>query len=371
MSNQRFASISAEVLQARYLHVEMPSVTPSSTASSYESALAEVSLMEPPGHVLLMALCLTIGVVLMLIGPPRASWVVRQLVRQLQAANKRLLCDALETEDGRFGRPIHDDSCSAGAPVAPLQGHPAHSPPPSLPPGAPSSTAGSSVAHADTAFPSTQLHTAPPSAASISLSACSAAKPNAQPTHALPTMLRIAPLSWEEADRQHYAEAAAKPATRPGKVRRAKRERPGQGPLVTPVATKPGNTPLTWAEADRQHFLDIAAKFGIEPAKARLTWEANQQWARKRAGVDRARVSAASGSDTDVTEGDTVVTTTTSAATVVTVVAVAAPTPSAAAAQASFGLKMTAEKQAADRSQAAGVLIDMAQRDFETGCVAV
>lgn len=57
----------------------MPSVTPSSTASSYESALAEVSLMEPPGHVLLMALCLTIGVVLMLIGPPRASWVVSSL----------------------------------------------------------------------------------------------------------------------------------------------------------------------------------------------------------------------------------------------------------------------------------------------------
>ena len=163
---------------------------------------------------------------------------------QLQAEKERLLYDMQ-----RRGHPLEDDKRSAirrGLQARPSQPPPftadssssdlsglmppSHTPPPSLPPGAPSTTNGDSVAPADVseAGPSapsdTPLPFLPPK--ELSTAAGKARAPLRgkadQPGHAKKAkgspaspvmkskwMYKVAPLSWADADKQFHAEQAA------------------------------------------------------------------------------------------------------------------------------------------------------------------
>ena len=83
-----------------------------------------------------------------------------------------------------------------------------------------------------------------------------------------------APLTWAEADRQHYAEMAA----------REKLER----------RTQQKTAPLTWAEADRQYYADMAAREKLkrrsEQRTAPLTWaEADREYYAEMAAREKTR----------------------------------------------------------------------------------
>ena len=212
----------------------------------------------------------------------RAKKAARQLAvrnEQLQAEKERLMYDvqrrtgrALDDDDARsairrglqaeHSQPTHpardaDLSVSeAGGPA------PSDAAPPSLPPGAPSSTAGGS------------------SVGQLS---------NGQ----LPL-----PLTWGEADQPGHAESAGSPVR---EVRRAspgsKRSRLGAPDEDREMLLPPKDTdtdtsssssscsrpkskgkqkrqfvPLSWAEADRQHFAEVAGRSGVEQRSAPLSW---------------------------------------------------------------------------------------------------
>ena len=134
---------------------------------------------------------------------------------------------------------VHRSVSEAGGPA------PSDAPPPSLPPGAPSSAGTSSVA--PSSVPDSD--TGPAAGRATGSGSRPAPPPDHSRWHIPP------PLTWEEADRQFYAERAHQAAILAAMPAKRERERPGDGrgaaAHIQPYQAGATAPPVSWSDADR------------------------------------------------------------------------------------------------------------------------
>ena len=134
---------------------------------------------------------------------------------------------------------VHRSVSEAGGPA------PSDAPPPSLPPGAPSSAGTSSVAPSSVPDSDTR-----PAAGPATDSGSRGSPPPDHSRWHIPP-----PLTWEEADRQFYAERAHQAAILAAISAKRERERPGDGrgaaAHIQPYQAGATAPPVSWSDADR------------------------------------------------------------------------------------------------------------------------
>ena len=140
---------------------------------------------------------------------------------------------------------VHRSVSEAGGPT------PSDAPPPSLPPGAPSSAGTSSLG--PSSVPDSDSRPAAGPATD------SGSRPAPRPDNAIWHI--PPPLTWEEADRQFYAERARQAAILAAMPAKRERERPGDGrgaaAHIQPYQAGATAPPISWSDADRgdlRHF---------------------------------------------------------------------------------------------------------------------
>jgi hypothetical protein len=134
---------------------------------------------------------------------------------------------------------VHRSVSEAGGPT------PSDAPPPSLPPGAPSSAGTSSLA--PSSVPDSDSR--PAAGPATDSDSRPAPRPDNAIWHIPP------PLTWEEADRQFYAERAHQAAILAAMPAKRERERPGDGrgaaAHIQPYQAGATAPPISWSDADR------------------------------------------------------------------------------------------------------------------------